>query len=93
MAHDDPCADHNFDLKRRYEEYLKTQFWHAKRDLAYKRSGFKCEHCGLEPPKEGSYLPIIFDVHHLTYERLGYEDQEDLQVLCRNCHRKVHSIE
>ena len=30
------------------------------------------------------------DVHHLTYERLGREKDEDLRVLCRACHGDEH---
>ena len=30
------------------------------------------------------------DVHHTTYERLGHEWDSDLQVLCRDCHTKLH---
>jgi hypothetical protein len=29
-------------------------------------------------------------VHHKTYERLGNELIEDCQVLCEQCHYKLH---
>jgi hypothetical protein len=29
------------------------------------------------------------DVHHLTYEYLGDEPLEDLEALCRPCHRSA----
>ena len=29
-------------------------------------------------------------VHHLTYERIGKEQLEDLQALCPECHSKCH---
>jgi hypothetical protein len=32
------------------------------------------------------------DVHHLTYANLGKESINDLRVLCRSCHDKVHSL-
>ncbi len=87
----EPCADYNLNLKPRYEAYLKTQVWAGKRMRALTLAGYKCELCGLEAP-EFSYTPIILDVHHLTYDRLGYEAPEDLQVLCRPCHSSVHNI-
>jgi len=31
-----------------------------------------------------------FDVHHITYERLGHEAMEDLRVLCRKHHDWEH---
>jgi len=30
------------------------------------------------------------EVHHLTYDRLGDERMDDLEVLCPDCHRKAH---
>ena len=29
-------------------------------------------------------------VHHLTYENLGKEELEDLQALCKSCHKSEH---
>jgi hypothetical protein len=29
-------------------------------------------------------------VHHRTYERVGFERQSDLIVLCHDCHRDFH---
>jgi hypothetical protein len=29
-------------------------------------------------------------VHHLTYERVGYEDLDDLVSVCEDCHETVH---
>ena len=31
-------------------------------------------------------------VHHLTYERLGNERDEDLKVLCWACHEREHGL-
>jgi 5-methylcytosine-specific restriction endonuclease McrA len=31
-----------------------------------------------------------FDIHHTTYERVGAEKEEDVQVLCRPCHKATH---
>jgi hypothetical protein len=33
------------------------------------------------------------DLHHLTYERIGAEEMEDLVALCRTCHQDVHVLE
>jgi 5-methylcytosine-specific restriction endonuclease McrA len=41
-----------------------------------------CECCGMEG--------VAFDVHHKTYERLGNELIEDCEVLCEQCHDKLH---
>lgn len=64
-----------------YAAYLRSPHWQALRrqalDLARRRC--PCGACtGLQ-------------VHHLTYARLGAERLGDLAVLCRGCHRRVHS--
>lgn len=32
------------------------------------------------------------DIHHLTYERIGRESLEDVQILCKKCHTKADAI-
>ncbi len=32
------------------------------------------------------------DVHHLTYDRFGHEDMNDLVSLCRRCHEKAEAL-
>lgn len=34
-----------------------------------------------------------WDVHHLTYERLGHEELRDLELLCCMCHNLEHHPE
>ena len=47
-------------------------------------AGWKCEGCGERRKLEG---------HHCTegdfYEHLGFEEIDDLQALCRDCHEKA----
>jgi hypothetical protein len=35
-------------------------------------------------------VPYRLEVHHLTYERLGWEQPDDLLVLCERCHAVLH---
>ena len=42
------------------------------------RAAGRCERCGKKTRRP--------EVHHLTYERLGREKDEDLQAVCRDCH-------
>ena len=46
-----------------------------------------CERC---PPDANEKLATDLHVHHLTYERLGEERMEDVAILCRKCHDKIH---
>lgn len=81
-------------VKSNYQKYLETLHWKRTRLQRLLRCHFfdlhqavKCERCGMFVP----ILPVAFaDVHHLTYERIGAELMEDLQVLCRSCHGEAH---
>lgn len=63
--------------KSQYKEYLASRKWAVLREKVRFRSGNKCERCLL-----GNHDAT----HHLTYERIGKEDLEDLIALCDNCH-------
>lgn len=64
-----------------YAEYLKTAHWQRVRELALGRADQQCELCsGTE----------ALEVHHRTYERLGFERPGDVIALCHDCHRDFH---
>lgn len=65
-----------------YEEYLQTPHWKRKRENKLRAAGRRCQVCNRSS--------IILNVHHRTYDRLGEELDEDLTVLCRECHRVFH---
>ena len=60
-----------------YHAYLASREWSLLREEVRKRSGDKCEHCFVAPQQA---------VHHLTYERIGHEELEDLMAVCNPCH-------
>jgi len=65
-----------------YQEYLNHWTWKEKRDyLIYLKE--KCKCCG-------SKRNLI--VHHKNYDSVGNENMHDVEVLCKNCHEKVHKI-
>lgn len=64
-----------------YHKYLKSARWKAKAKAARKRAGYRCQLCNSQAPLE---------VHHRTYERLGYERADDLIALCSSCHQSFH---
>lgn len=65
-----------------YAEYLKTHYWQELRRSKVRAAGFRCERCRASN--------VRLDVHHLSYERWGYESRDDLVVLCRGCHDAEH---
>lgn len=77
------CLKGNQDWYRNY--YLNTPYWtRYVRPFALDCADHKCERCGA--------YNVSLDVHHKTYERLGFEAPEDLEVLCRDCHNKAHGV-
>lgn len=60
-----------------YLDYLQSAAWQARRQRAIQRAHCCCERCGNTR---------TLQVHHKTYERLGYEWPGDLEVLCADCH-------
>lgn len=65
----------------RYRRYLNSPEWAAKRAGALARSGMRCEDCGA--------YGVPLEVHHLRYDSLGFEPDEDLRVLCLECHDRA----
>lgn len=69
-----------------YEEQLKDKRWEAFRKFVFVVRGKKCEMCG------GTH---ILQVHHPKYKRgrLAWEYTcNEVQVLCKECHEKIHNI-
>src|SRR4051812_40144247 len=64
-----------------YREYLRTAHWQRVRVLALERARHACALC---PAAER------LEVHHRSYARKGFEQPEDVIVLCRHCHARHH---
>lgn len=63
-----------------YETHLASDRWRQIRAAKLTAAGGACERCG-DPAEH---------IHHLTYQNLGDEPQEDLEALCRPCHWQEH---
>ena len=61
-----------------YLTYIESEAWRKRKREVIAARGRACERCG---ERKGLQL------HHLTYERLGAEWDEDLVLLCERCHR------
>lgn len=64
-----------------YRQYLKTHHWKKTSDEAKRKAGFRCRLCNASGE---------LHTHHRTYEHRGGEPEEDLIVLCADCHGKFH---
>ena len=64
----------------RYDEYLRSDAWKAKRARVLARDKRICQGCG----------DTATQVHHLTYARVGDELLLDLTSVCGDCHARLH---
>lgn len=71
--------------KTPYYAHLMSQRWRDTREIKLEQTDGRCEKCG----KRKQHM----NVHHLTYENVYNERLEDLQVLCRRCHKDEHGID
>lgn len=65
-----------------YSSYLQSTAWHDLRQKVLTRDNRTCRNIHCDRPAE--------QVHHVTYERVGCEDLDDLVSICRACHAMAH---
>ena len=63
-------------------EYMKSIEWRLLKGERLRIADHKCEKCGED--RRALHL------HHITYERLGEEEIDDLRILCSDCHLSIH---
>lgn len=63
-----------------YRVYLSSEAWKVKAKAAKERAGWRCQVCNASKDE------TVLDAHHRTYERVGNERDDDITVLCRDCH-------
>ena len=68
-----------------YSEYMLSDDWKSRRALYFADSELPkvCLVCGVDE----------VELHHMTYERLGFELLTDLAPLCHLCHAKLHRMD
>lgn len=74
-----PASSHRY-LRTKYQAYLNSSEWKEKAEAAKKRAGYRCQLCNR--PRG----VVKLEAHHRTYERVGRELDEDITVLCGECH-------
>lgn len=83
--------------REEYQQYLRSPQWREKRDAVLKRAGGKCEECTREYKIRGKWNGYMVwpvqEVHHLTYERVGNENLDDLIGLCKRHHHAEHFVD
>lgn len=66
-----------------YLNYIQSDKWYAKRAKIIEKRGYVCESCSSTHQLQ---------LHHLTYDRLGHELDEDLLLLCKACHETADRV-
>lgn len=64
-----------------YDEYIHSERWRKRCERVYKKRGRRCERCGRND------RPL--QMHHKNYDRLGAELDDDLLIVCKDCHPKA----
>lgn len=72
--------------RKAYDAYLRSKAWKALRVQRFAVAKGLCERC------EGPITLGTFECHHRTYARFKAELIEDLEALCRPCHRLHHAL-
>jgi hypothetical protein len=72
------------EAREQYNDYLKSEKWRELASAVKQDRGNCCEFC-QKPAAEA-----ILHCHHMTYERFGRENKEDLLVLCELHHSRYH---
>lgn len=70
-----------------YKDYIKSNEWKEVSRQAKERAGYRCQLCNRSGDDKSLHT------HHRTYDRLFFELESDLIVLCESCHKKFHDIE
>jgi len=70
-----------------YDQYLRTDYWKAVRDLKIESEDTFCSKCVQDAG------PSVH-IHHKRYDHRGSEHRHlgDLQPLCELCHSKHHAL-
>jgi hypothetical protein len=66
-----------------YERYMRSPAWSERKVRYYSVYAKVCAACGTNRR---------IQLHHVDYERLGYELDIDLVPLCYSCHEGVHGL-
>lgn len=87
-------------MRTEYEKYISSPQWKARRASLIektfntnleksngdKNKQYECQRC------HWNFMKNDLEVHHLTYKNICNEQDEDLIVVCRRCHKDLDKI-
>lgn len=71
-----------------HEIYLTGAHWRWRKESYIKWAGFYCQ--GLVGRMGERCRNLGTQIHHLNYNNLYCERNDDLLLLCRRCHQRMH---
>src|SRR5690625_3077347 len=76
--------------RARYRKHIQSRAWFDRRERWFEES----QQIGgiVVCAVGGGRWTLKDDLHHVTYDRLGQEDHDDLVALCRFHHEQLHQI-
>lgn len=79
------------EFRQFYDEYLRSPWWRDfARQIKAERPQCEAGGCGMNDEESRHYWGQGLNVHHLHYDTLGEESDEDVQVLCPGDHNITH---
>lgn len=74
-----------------YTEYLMTKHWKRVRSAMILIEQAMCRDCYSAEPLYGGDWETDINIHHVSYESLGFERYDHLCLLCKYHHKLIHS--
>ena len=79
------------------QEYEKSPYWRNKSKGILDRKDIECEMCHRKRwkwlPRARKWKRILrFGIHHISYQNVPNEKEEDLMILCYVCHKYSHDL-
>ena len=65
--------------RKQHRRRIRSKEWRELKQRLLRERGARCQRCGDDDP------PSLV-LHHNTYERLGHERDDDLELVCGKCH-------
>ena len=73
--------------REKYNAVIGSKRWRRLRQRFMSQYDSKCRRCNWQKTQWDKSRTL--DLHHRTYERLGQERDEDLELVCSVCHIKA----
>ena len=64
-------------MNYKYLSYLRSKDWKEKREVFLNFANHECQECGSNKNLQ---------VYHISYNNIYDETEDDVEVLCKECH-------